>query len=514
MSSVPAPLAVMRSLLGTTEAPGGADNPAIIGWREEIARRFPEMAEYARLYRSDATPWCGYAMGYVMARCGARPPFGAAQTERFMWAEAWKDWGDPVEIADARPGDVVVLRRHVTMLDRRQGDVLICIGGNQADQVKESRYPVGDVLAVRRAPAAGAAVVRNSLTAAVDDDLAGVGRSTDPSTATTRQDIPKELGPASIRYNNPGAQYPSAEAARFGQVGYGVIGGGHKIARFPHPVNGAACNLDLLRRRYVGMTIGAAGTKWTGANGFGVPGYDPDAELTADMVDDPGQAIPLMRAIARREAGRESPLTPAQWRAAHEMFRAGSADAWLAGRSPAPTAGETPPITGEIIPPSEIDRIMAEIDRAIRPILEKRMTENTDRLDRIEKALERLTAAPSALPPPAPAPATPAPKIDLGGLLGKVPWGSLSVLAGGGAVAAGAQGAIDWDTVLSVGAIAASVLGVRFAAPLAAVGKGLQLALPILKLIVANADSLQAAIDKRATTDTTQPADQAKGSIG
>jgi hypothetical protein len=104
-------------------------------------------------------------------------------------------------------------------------------------------------------------------------------------------------------------------------------------------VNGAAANFDLLRRNYVGLTIGAAGAKWTGDNGFGIPGYDPNAILTAEMVDDPAQAIAVMKAMARREAGRESPLTDEQWRQAHAMFKAGSASAYLdslAGPSSSP----------------------------------------------------------------------------------------------------------------------------------------------------------------------------------
>ena len=157
-----------------------------------------------------------------------------------------------------------------------------------------------------------------------------IGRSTDPSTAEHRDDV---AGPeaASFRYNNPGAQYPSARAARFGQTGYGIIGGNHKIARFPSPVNGAASNFDLLSRSYVGMKIGEAGTKWTGAHGFGVPGYDPNATLTKEMVDDTVQAIPLLKAIAGRESGKGNNLSEEQWRQAHKMFKAGSADAYLDG---------------------------------------------------------------------------------------------------------------------------------------------------------------------------------------
>ncbi len=169
---------------------------------------------------------------------------------------------------------------------------------------------------------------------------AGIGRSTDPSTATLRSDVPYDGRVASIRYCNPGAQYPSQRAAAFGQTGYGLIGGGHKIARFPHPVNGAAANFDLLSRNYTGMTVAEAGDKWTGGNGHGIPGYDDGTVLTKEMIADPAKAIPIMKAIAQREAGKKNTLTDVQWQAAHAMFVAGSADAWLAQHHTA-APGET-----------------------------------------------------------------------------------------------------------------------------------------------------------------------------
>ena len=43
-----------------------------------------------------------------------------------------------------------------------------------------------------------------------------------------------------------------------------------------------------------------------------------------------------MKAIAEREAGKESPLTDEEWLQAHAMFKAGSADAWLSGSAAAP----------------------------------------------------------------------------------------------------------------------------------------------------------------------------------
>ena len=169
-----------------------------------------------------------------------------------------------------------------------------------------------------------------------------------PESTTTRQQNVSGPGvPASFRYNNPGAQFPSNEAARFGQIGYGsLLGGRFKIALFPSPVNGAAANFDLLFRRYTGMTIGAAGNKWTGGFGFGVPGYDPNSMLTKAMLDDPSQAIALLKAIAGRESGRGNNLTQNRWQQAHDMFKLGSADKFLAGL-PADPSGPTPePKTG------------------------------------------------------------------------------------------------------------------------------------------------------------------------
>jgi hypothetical protein len=79
----------------------------------------------------------------------------------------------------------------------------------------------------------------------------------------------------------------------------------------------------LLDKSYAGMKIGAAGTRWTGSNGFGVPGYDPNKVLTHEMLNDPAFVIPFMKAIAGREAGRKSPLTDDQWMRAFKAFQAG-----------------------------------------------------------------------------------------------------------------------------------------------------------------------------------------------
>jgi Putative peptidoglycan binding domain len=164
---------------------------------------------------------------------------------------------------------------------------------------------------------------------------AGIGASTSSGTMSIEKTLPIDDQPASFRYSNPGAQFPSKEAAKFGQLGFGMIDHGQfKIALFPNQVNGAAANFDLLNRKYTGMSIGDAGTIWTGSHGFGIPGHDPSIILTQDMLNDPATAIDLLKAIAGRESGRGNNLTEDQWRQAHAMFKAGSADNFLKVQPP------------------------------------------------------------------------------------------------------------------------------------------------------------------------------------
>ena len=106
----------------------------------------------------------------------------------------------------------------------------------------------------------------------------------------------------------------SARAIRkWGATGYGVLGDAahHTITNFPKPEYGAAA-FDLWYLNYKGKPPGAAGQKWMGYYGFGVPGYDPETITTKEMLKDPKFAIPLMKAIASREPGRPSPLTEEQ----------------------------------------------------------------------------------------------------------------------------------------------------------------------------------------------------------
>jgi len=154
---IPAPLKTMREITGTLEEPGSDDNPVIISWADEIAERFPEMKLYCAQYTHDSIPWCGLTVAYVMAHNGIKPIFGSSDTEKFLWARAWEDFGTARE-GEPQLGDVLVFPGHVSMFDGRDEDTYLCRGGNQSDTVKISRYPASSVLAVRVPPGASSKV--------------------------------------------------------------------------------------------------------------------------------------------------------------------------------------------------------------------------------------------------------------------------------------------------------------------------------------------------------------------
>jgi hypothetical protein len=152
--TVPAWLATMRQITGTHAL---NDNPVILGWAKQIGTLYPDLATYCAGYTHDTIAWCGLTVGYCMAVNGIKPVFGAKDTDRFLYALAWQQFGTAA--ATPQAGDLLVFDfgggdHHVTLFEQAQGDSYICRGGNQSDQVKVSSYPKSLCLAVRRPPAA------------------------------------------------------------------------------------------------------------------------------------------------------------------------------------------------------------------------------------------------------------------------------------------------------------------------------------------------------------------------
>ena len=141
--------------------------------------------------------------------------------------------------------------------------------------------------------------------------------------------------PASIRNNNPGAMYPGRSSRKFGSTSFETLrsqDGVHKIATFPSSIHGAAAQFDLLMQSYCGQPIELAIKKWCGgfyANTYlavleNKAGIKRSDQLTKDILRNPETAIPLARAMALQEAGRDFPLDEAGWLAGHQMAFSGA----------------------------------------------------------------------------------------------------------------------------------------------------------------------------------------------
>lgn len=126
--------------------------PAEAGMLDQ-AKRYVGMSErtHARALKAvigvnpRRVPWCGAFVGAMARKTGRKPPAG------YMRAAGWRKWGRAVPISIARPGDVVVMRHHVTIFSRKAKGRVCGIGGNQKNTVRESCYRASRVIAVRRA---------------------------------------------------------------------------------------------------------------------------------------------------------------------------------------------------------------------------------------------------------------------------------------------------------------------------------------------------------------------------
>lgn len=136
--------------------------------------------------------------------------------------------------------------------------------------------------------------------------------------------------PASIRTNNPGAQWIGPVAREFGATDAVGLPGGNNAAVFPDPVAGAAAQFALLGRNYANMPLSDAISKWSGGNSsqpyvdfltkHGVPA---DTVLTPEFLAGPG-GLQFAKAQAHWEAGKPYPMSDEQWSQAQAKALGGS----------------------------------------------------------------------------------------------------------------------------------------------------------------------------------------------
>lgn len=129
-----------RKEVGTFEWAEGS-NPKVVAYYKDAGS--PEV-------KDDSVAWCAAFVGSMLNRSGGK---GTGK----LTARSYLEWGKPVELKDARPGDIVVFKRgkstwqgHVGFFVAVVGDKIKVLGGNQRDSVNESLYNRSDLLGVRR----------------------------------------------------------------------------------------------------------------------------------------------------------------------------------------------------------------------------------------------------------------------------------------------------------------------------------------------------------------------------
>ncbi len=139
---------IAQRFSGIKEIGGNVDNPQIVAMLK-LDNDWPS---------NDEVPWCSAFVNYVCWLI--RLP-----RSKDLRARSWLEVGRPVDLVDARVGDVVVLKRgqgeqpgpeviaapgHVGFFAGCDGAFIEVLGGNQSNTVKVSRYDASRLLGVRR----------------------------------------------------------------------------------------------------------------------------------------------------------------------------------------------------------------------------------------------------------------------------------------------------------------------------------------------------------------------------
>lgn len=146
LAAEPGPRILVEALktYGTIEKPGPGSNPSILAWAKATG--------HDKIYRNDATAWCGLWVSYVVLQAGWDLPVNP------LGARNWLGWGVPQKQAGL--GDILVFWRgypkgfqgHVGMYVGEDDDAYYVLGGNQGDAVSIKRIAKSRLLGIRRCP--------------------------------------------------------------------------------------------------------------------------------------------------------------------------------------------------------------------------------------------------------------------------------------------------------------------------------------------------------------------------
>ena len=125
--------------INTREVPGAADNPQILAWARE------EGGAIGKNYTHDSIPWCALFANMILYKVGLK---GTGT----LWALDFAKWGQPVN--GPAVGAFAPMKRdgggHIAVVvGRDQRGNLMCIGGNQSDEVSIRPFPADRPVAYR-----------------------------------------------------------------------------------------------------------------------------------------------------------------------------------------------------------------------------------------------------------------------------------------------------------------------------------------------------------------------------
>lgn len=128
--------------VGTWEWAGNAHNPKVLQYFNDVGHGWVQ---------DDETAWCAAFVGAMLKKAGVQ---GTGKLN----ARSYLKWGRPVDLEDAKPGDIVVFSRgnpngwqgHVAFYVSHSKNHINVLGGNQANQVNVKPYRRSRLLGVRR----------------------------------------------------------------------------------------------------------------------------------------------------------------------------------------------------------------------------------------------------------------------------------------------------------------------------------------------------------------------------
>lgn len=140
------PIALLHaiSLYGVYEVPGAKDSPTILAWADEVG--------FEKVYRHDATAWCGL----FMMVCSKRAGFPFNPKGNGLYALNWRSAGVAREgvgllgdlgIWERRDRAGKLIGGHVGFIIGDDGTNYHVLGGNQSDRVSIVKKPMKGCMA-------------------------------------------------------------------------------------------------------------------------------------------------------------------------------------------------------------------------------------------------------------------------------------------------------------------------------------------------------------------------------